>query len=74
MFTKDANIKRSHFSYFIQAADLVAYSALQKVKHEAGMLQAKRVNLRHHALYDLIPKLSINLAATRKRMDGITPI
>jgi hypothetical protein len=74
MFTKDANIKRSHYSYFIQAADLVAYSALQKVKQEVGILNAKRVQRLHHTLYDAIPKASINLAVTRRRQDGIAPI
>lgn len=74
MFTKDANIKRSHYSYFIQVADLVAYSALQKVKHQAGILNAKRVQRLHHTLYDVIPKTSINLAVTRRRQDGIAPI
>jgi len=74
MFTKDANIKRSHYSYFIQAADLIAYSALQKVKEEAGVLNAKRVQRNHHTLYNAIPQASINLAVTRRRKDGIAPI
>lgn len=74
MFTKDANIKRSHYSYFIQAADLVAYSVLQKMKEEAGVLTSKRVQREHHKLYDFVPQASINLRVTNKRKDGIAPI
>lgn len=74
MFTKDANIKRSHFSYFIQAADLVAYSALQKMKHQAGVLNAKRAHRLHHMLYDSVPTVTLNLAVTNRRKDGIASI
>lgn len=74
MFTKDGNFKKSHFSYFIQIADLICYAALQKMRFEAGTLNAKRVNRGHHTLYDSLPRAVINLAASTKRKDGIVCI
>lgn len=71
MFTKDGNFKKSHFSYFIQIADIVSYAALQKMRFETGVLNAKRVQRGHHQLYDRLPAMTVNLAVTRLRRDGI---
>ena len=71
MFVKDGNIKKSHQSLFIQIADLVSYAALQKLRHEANLLNAKRVERNHHTLYDLVNPAVINFAASTKRKDGI---
>jgi hypothetical protein len=74
MFPKDANIKPSDLSYFLQIADLVSYSARLKLEHERGQLSAKRVARGHHGLYASIPRSKLNLAATMKRKDAIVPI
>lgn len=74
MFLKDANLKKSHLSLFMQMADLVAYSARLKLEHEAGKLTAKRIERGHHELYDMIPTSAINLRATNKRKDGFASI
>jgi hypothetical protein len=71
MFTEDGNFKKSHFSYFVQVADLVSYAALQKMRFESGVLNAKRVQREHHLLYDKLPASIVNLAVTRARKDGI---
>lgn len=71
MFTKDGNFKKSHFSYFIQVADLVSYAALQKIRFEAGVLNAKRAHRGHHEIYDKLPVSVVNRAVTRTRRDGI---
>lgn len=73
-FIEDGNIKSSADSYVIQIADMVAYAALQKLKHESGLLPAWRVGLGHHTLYDAIPRQTVNLLATNKRADGIVPL
>ena len=74
MFPKDANIKCSDLSYFLQVADLVAYSVRLKLENERGHLAAKRIARGHDALYDLIPRSKLNIAATMKRKDAIVPI
>ena len=74
MFTKDGNFKKSHFSYFVQIADLVSYGALQKLKNERGRLQEKRVRRGHHLLYDAAPAKTVNRFVTRSRGDGIALI
>lgn len=74
MFPKDANIKHSDMSYFIQLADLVVYAARMKIEHEMGHLAAKRVQRGHHEVYDALPLQTINLKATTKRTDGIAKI
>jgi len=72
MFVKDANEKTSHHCLFTQAADLIAYSALQKIRHERGLLEAEPAELRLHELYDALPKSKINLRANSGRPnDGI---
>jgi hypothetical protein len=74
MFPKDANIKHSDLSYFIQMADLIVYAGRMKIEHERGELAAKRVGRHHHEIYDALPKAAINLRATSKRNDGIASI
>jgi hypothetical protein len=74
MFPKDANVKSSDLSYFLQIADLVCYSARLKLEQERNQLSAKRVELRHHTVYDAIPRGQLNLAATMKRNDAIVPM
>jgi hypothetical protein len=73
MFPKDANIKSSDLSYFLQIADLVAYSARLKLENERNQLAAKRVARNHHTLYNSTPRVKLNLAATMKRSDAIVP-
>lgn len=74
MFPKDANFKSSSLSYFVQIADLIVYAARVKIEAERGLLAQKRVSRGHHQLYDALPKDRINLAATRRRADGIVQI
>jgi hypothetical protein len=74
MFPKDANLKCSDLSYFVQIADLVSYSVRLKLEYERGNLSAKRVARGHHTLYDSIPTAKLNGAATMKRKDAIVPI
>jgi hypothetical protein len=73
MFPKDANIKNSSQSYFMQIADLVSYAARLKLESERKTLAAKRVNRGHHLVYDSIPRMHLNTAATMKRKDAIVP-
>ncbi|AMN38744.1 DUF3800 domain-containing protein [Rhodoplanes sp. Z2-YC6860] len=73
MFPKDANIKHSDLSLFMQVADLVSYAARLKLEHERKTLTAKREGWGHHLLYDAIPKPQLNIAATMKRKDAIVP-
>jgi hypothetical protein len=73
MFPKDANIKCSDLSYFLQIADLVSYSVRLKLENERGQLSAKRVAREHHLLYDFVPRAQLNLLATMKRKDAIVP-
>lgn len=74
MFPKDANVKASAQSLFLQIADLVAYSASLKLQNEAGSLNAKRVKRGHGDVYDALRQEQINLRATNKRRDGLVPI
>jgi len=74
MFAKDANIKDSRLSPFLQIADLVSYAALTRLKYESGKLSTKRTRLGHHELYDAIPIDRINIRVTQRRTDGLCPI
>jgi Protein of unknown function (DUF3800) len=71
MFPKDANIKHSDLSYFIQMADLIVYAAKTKIEFEKGILTAKRIQREHHLLYDQIDRRIINAKVTTSRNDGI---
>lgn len=73
MFPKDANFKKSDFSYFLQIADLVAYAARLKLEQESGLLTKKRERRKHHLVYDAVPRDQINMRATSKRNDGLAP-
>lgn len=73
MFPKDANIKHSDLSYFMQVADLIAYAARLKLEHERGQLSAKRTDRGHHLIYNSVPRAKLNLASTMKRKDAIVP-
>jgi hypothetical protein len=73
MFPKDASMKVSELSYFMQVADLVSYSARLKLEQERGTLAAKRVGRDHHKIYDAIPTAQLNRLATFKRNDAIVP-
>jgi hypothetical protein len=71
LFIEDGNPKSSKTSYLIQIADLVAYAALQKLKHEIRALSERRTQLDHHLLFDQIPKRVRNCRVQPKRGDGI---
>jgi len=74
MFPKDANLKASKLSPFLQIADLIVYSARLKLESERGVLTEKRKKRGHDQLYDCIPSITINQAATGKRGDRIVPV
>ncbi len=70
-FTKDANIKESQHSLFVQIADLVSYSLLQRIKKEKGCLSEWQKDLSVGDLYACIPRKVLNLRASRSDPDGI---
>lgn len=74
MFPKDANLKASKLSPFLQIADLIVYSARLKLESETGALAEKRKKRGHDQLYDCVPSITINQAATGKRADRIVPV
>jgi len=74
MFPKDANLKSSKFSLFLQIADLVVYSARLKLEAERGVLKQKRVDRGHSQLYDQLNHEAKNHASTNKRNDRIIPV
>jgi hypothetical protein len=74
MFPKDANLKSSKQSLFLQIADLVVYSARVKLEREAGTLKQKRVDRGHADLYDHLHSATKNHASTNKRADKIIPV
>jgi len=64
-FTKDANIKESEHSFFIQLADLVAHAAFLKLKGEQARLTPWQAQLAADTLYDVIPLNALNTRASR---------
>lgn len=74
MFPKDANLKASDQSLFLQIADMVCYCARLKLEHERGLLQEKRVKRGHSGIYDSLDRGTINRRATKRRKDGLVPI
>ncbi|MBS0255814.1 MAG: hypothetical protein JSS36_11565 [Proteobacteria bacterium] len=74
MFPKDANLKASRLSLFLQIADLIVYSARLKLEAERGTLAEKRVKRGHATLYDTLNADVVNQAATNKRRDRIVPV
>jgi Protein of unknown function (DUF3800) len=72
MFFKDGNEKNSKHCRFTQIADLIAYAAFLKCKHELGQLTPWQASYNLGALYDEVPRAKINLAVTNKTpKDGI---
>ena len=74
MFPKDANMKASDKSLFLQIADLAVVTARLKIQQERGELNAKRVKRGHHLLFDEFAPHACNVAASGKRADGIVAI
>jgi len=72
MFFKDGKEKISRHCRFTQIADLVAYAAFLKRKHELHQLTQWQQNYKLGSLYDEVPLAKINLAVTnRAPRDGI---
>lgn len=72
MFFKDGNEKDSKHCWFTQVADLVAYAAFLKRKHELRQLTAWQAAYKLETLYDELPTAKINLAVSgRAPRDGI---
>jgi hypothetical protein len=70
-FTKDANIKESEHSFFIQLADLVSYAAFLKVKGETESLSEWQAALDLGRLYQTVPVRVLNTSASRADPLGI---
>jgi hypothetical protein len=64
MFVKDANEKDSKHCFFTQAADLIAYAAFLKIKHERNELIEWQATYKLGTLYDEIPKKLLNTRAS----------
>lgn len=63
MFVKDANEKNSKFCFFTQTADIIAYAAFLKMKHERSELTDWQKDYNLGTLYDEIPKSILNTKA-----------
>jgi hypothetical protein len=70
-FVKDANIKKSQHSQFIQIADLVAYACLARSRSEVGRLTSWQEANVLGSLYDSIPERVLNRKASRWDPQGI---
>lgn len=70
-FFKDANFKDSKHSLFIQAADLIAYAAMLRVKGELGLLTSWQAAAGLGNAYDEIPMGVLNLRASGKDPKGM---
>ncbi len=70
-FVKDANIKQSQHSLFIQLADLVSFAGLAKIRGELKLLAPWQSALDLETLYDAIPVAKLNHYASRKDPLGI---
>lgn len=70
-FTKDANIKESEHSFFIQLADVVSYAAFLKTKAETNSLTDWQASLDLGNLYEAIPVRVLNTSASRNDRLGI---
>lgn len=70
-FTKDANIKQSQHSFFIQLADIISYAALVKIKSETNTLEPWQAAASLGNLYDSIPVRVLNTFASRSDPQGI---
>lgn len=67
MFVKDGNEKNSKFCNFIQIADLIAYAALSKLRHQRGEMEPEQTRFELHTLYDALPRGARNKRATREQ-------
>lgn len=72
MFVKDGNEKNSKHCLFTQLADMIAYAALAKVRHERGELAPEQEAIGLHTLHDGLPQVLKNLRAGGA--DGIVRI
>jgi hypothetical protein len=70
-FTKDANIKESEHSFFVQLADLLSHAAFLKIKGEQGRLSPWQAAIGADVLYDLVPLRVINTDAATSDPQGI---
>jgi hypothetical protein len=59
-FVKDANIKESEHSFFIQLADMLSFACLLKVRGEEGRMTIWQAGMSAHTLYDATPLGSLN--------------
>lgn len=64
MFVEDGNEKTAKFCQFTQLADLIAYGAFQKIRHERGELNVAQVENGMHTLYDALPPAVRNSRAS----------
>lgn len=72
MFFKDGNEKSSKHCFFTQVADLVAYAAFLKRKHEVRELTDWQAQYNLGTLYDEIPPENVNSRVSfRSPRDGI---
>lgn len=71
MFVKDGNEKNSANCLFTQLADLIAYAALAKRRHERGMLDPTQEANGLHTMYDALPAAVRNLKASGQFGDGM---
>ncbi|UCC73028.1 MAG: DUF3800 domain-containing protein [Gemmatimonadota bacterium] len=71
LFTKDGNIKRSHFSYYTQVADLIVYALFLKIGKEQGTLHTWQEQNDLGDLYDQIPLSQLNTRASHSDRQGI---
>jgi hypothetical protein len=72
MFVKDGNSKDSKHCLFTQVADLIAYAALSKVRHERSQMDPEQEAIQLHTLHDGLPTTLKNLKAGGA--DGIVRI
>ncbi len=63
MFTKDGNEKDSKNCLFTQLADLIAYSAFLKVKHENSALESWQEYYQAYDIYDRLNPAYVNTKA-----------
>lgn len=70
-FTKDANIKESEHSHFIQLADLLSHALFLKHKHELQTLLDWQAELSLGTLYDAVPLRALNTRASTRDPQGI---
>jgi len=70
MFVKDGNNKNSRHCQFTQLADLIAYAALCKIRHEQHLMPEKDIQRQLHRIYESLPPLVRN-SKVSARGDGL---